>query len=346
MNGTFSSTLTAETLRLFRERRTAGASVKSLADELGIPWQRLDKALRHGLPEERGGVRTSPEPPPPPLAPEPLGPVEPERAVLPKPTLQGPGLLAEKYRPAKLAHLFGQPEVVRQLYAFAREPYPVAFLFSGETGTGKTSAALALAAELGCDLDQREFGGVHVIASGEQSAEAVRECFQRMCLQPPFGSGWKVFILNEAERMHVQAETIWLDRLEAIPRRTVLVFTTNHPQKISQRLLDRCVRLAFESDARRLQESVRLLLTRIWRAETGGQPDGKTVEQIITASTVAGRLSFRRAIQLLQPHLNGKDGSNDNGHKDSPRVRAPRSRVRTAKGHPPRRRKAGRLLGR
>ncbi|MCY3024592.1 MAG: AAA family ATPase [Planctomycetota bacterium] len=271
--------LTAETLRLFRERRTAGTSVKSLADELGIPWQRLDKTLRHGLPGERVTVNLTP----PPLPEPPLGPVEPERAVLGKPLTDGAGLLIEKYRPARLAHLFGQPQVVRQLQGFVSAPYPVAFLFSGETGTGKTSAALALAAELGCDLDQREFGGVHVIASGEQSADAVRECFQRMCLQPAFGSGWKVFIVNEAERMHVQAETIWLDRLENIPRHTVIVFTTNHPQKMSQRFLDRCLRLAFESDARRLHESVRVLLTRIWRAESRKPAEGKTIEQTIAA---------------------------------------------------------------
>jgi DNA polymerase III delta prime subunit len=43
-------------------------------------------------------------------------------------------------------------------------------LFTGPTGTGKTSAALALAADLGCGSD--EFGGLQVISSGEQTADA------------------------------------------------------------------------------------------------------------------------------------------------------------------------------
>jgi hypothetical protein len=325
--------LTAEALSRFRQRRAAGERVKTLAEELGIPWQRLDKALRHGSPET-----TASEP-------VPARPSEPETAVLGVPAISGPGLLSDKYRPVRLANLFGQPHVVRHLQAFAADPYPVAFLFSGETGTGKTSAALALATELGCDLDQREFGGVHVIASGEQSAEAVRECFQRMWLQAPCGSGWKVFILNEAERMHVQAETIWLDRLESIPPKTVIVFTTNHPQKISQRFRDRCMSLHFDSDAGLLRESAHLLLTRIWRAETGRSADLQIIDHVITAATVAGQLSFRRAVQFLQPHLTGKEQSHGNGRSNGTRVRALGRRVRSAKGDPARRRAKRRVLG-
>lgn len=291
------ATLNVELLHQFRQRRAAGASVKSLAEELGIPWQRLDKALRHGI---AGRVAVSVQPPPPKV---PERPIEPERAVLTRQSLQGNGLLAEKYRPARLHSIFGQPGIVRHLRGFVGAPFPMAYLFSGETGTGKTSAALALAAELGCDMRQKEFGGVQVLASGEQSAEAVRECCERMWLSPMCGSGWKVFILNEAERMHLQAETIWLDRLENIPPRTVIVFTTNHSEKLSQRFRDRCVHLQFESDARRLQESVRVFVTKIWKAETGKMPSAKLVEQIVASSTVVGRLSYRRAVQLLQPHL-------------------------------------------
>jgi len=234
---------------------------------------------------------------------EPQRPVEPERAELCKPKPQVAGLLIEKYRPLRLKQVFGQPEVVRKLAAFARNPYPAAFLFSGETGTSKTSAAIALASELGCDLEQKDFGGLQVLASGEQSAETVRACSERMCLTTMCGSGWKVFILNEAERMHLQAETIWLDRLENIPSRTVVVFTTNHLDKLSQRFRDRCVTLNFESDARRLESSVRVFLTKIWKAETGKPPSAKLVEQVAASATVSGRQSFRRAAQLLQPHL-------------------------------------------
>jgi DNA polymerase III delta prime subunit len=43
------------------------------------------------------------------------------------------------------------------------------------------------------------------------------------------GSGWKVVIINEADRMTPQAEVMWLDGLEKLPAKTVVVFTTNNP---------------------------------------------------------------------------------------------------------------------
>src|SRR5205823_4764448 len=121
----------------------------------------------------------------------------------------------------------GQDKAVKFLKNFACSPYPVALILSGETGTGKTSAALALAAELGCSVDDGDFGGVYSIASGEQNADAVRECCARTSLTPMLGSGWKVVIVNECDRMNSSAETIWLDRLEHIAPRTVFLFTTN-----------------------------------------------------------------------------------------------------------------------
>src|SRR5690606_19547074 len=126
---------------------------------------------------------------------------------------------------------------------------------------------------LGCKVEHAEFGGVHVIASGEQSADAVRATCEAMHRTPFYGSGWKVVIVNEADRMNVAAETIWLDRLEALPPRAVIVFTTNHAGRLSQRFRDRCIRVQFQSDAGRLLGSAKALLTAVWRSETDRAPD-------------------------------------------------------------------------
>jgi hypothetical protein len=138
-----------------------------------------------------------------------------------------------------------------------------------------------------------------MIASGEQSADAVRETCRRMWQAPFAGSGWKVVIVNEADRTSAQAETIWLDRLENLPPRTVVVFTTNHPRKLSQRFRDRCARIAFESDAARLAAPARDLLLAVWQAETGKAPDRAKVEGIVLGSVEQGQVSFRRAVQGL-----------------------------------------------
>ena len=46
-------------------------------------------------------------------------------------------------------------------------------LFHGDSGIGKTSAAYALAYDLGCAVDEDELGGVFEIPSGSQTAESV-----------------------------------------------------------------------------------------------------------------------------------------------------------------------------
>ncbi len=211
--------------------------------------------------------------------------------------------LTERYRPRCLDELRGQPEAVAFLRQFVEAPYPVALLFSGETGTGKTSAAVALAGELGCDVDRDGFGGVHQIASGEQNAEAVKATYDLMWQTPMFGSGWKVIILNEADRMSPAAETIWMDRLEALPPRTVVVFTTNYPEKLSRRLRDRCIELPFTSSAEDLGGEARELIRMIWRAERGTNPSTKIVEALAHRATVDGSLSFRRLVQGIQVAL-------------------------------------------
>jgi DNA polymerase III delta prime subunit len=197
--------------------------------------------------------------------------------------------------------IWGQEAVVKHLAKFAEAPFPTAFLFEGETGTGKTSAAMALAAALGCDVSQRppEFGGVHSIASGEQTADTVRDTCRLMWNSPFSGSGWKVFIVNEADRMALPAETIWLDRLEALPQRTVVTFTTNNPERLSQRFLDRCTRLAFESDAEKLRGQAANFVLAIWKSETGKVPSAGKIMEVIKSAQVDGRLSFRRVVQVL-----------------------------------------------
>ena len=265
--------LPSETIQSIRARRQAGEPLKSLAQEAGLSWQKL-----WGL-------------------------------IAPAPVKQRPsGPLTERYRPLTLADICGQEEAVGVLERFAQHPYSTAYLFDGETGTGKTSAALALANALGCDLSKQEFGGVYVIASGEQSADSVRETCRMMYNAPWHGSGWKVVVVNEADRMSSPAETVWLDRLEALPPKTVVIFTTNYAGKLSQRFVDRCTRLTFESDAEKLRTSATQFASAIWKSETGRKPDAARIQQIVQSAETNGQISFRRLVQALTVALGSEGG--------------------------------------
>src|SRR5208337_3124713 len=94
--------LTEDVLTAMRQRRFAGERVRILADELGLPWQKLDKAIRNGLPRyDRGGTPFTPR-----------QPAEPPLTI--QPTKES-GVLTEKYRPLTLDAILGQPQVVKYL---------------------------------------------------------------------------------------------------------------------------------------------------------------------------------------------------------------------------------------
>jgi len=208
--------------------------------------------------------------------------------------------LADKYRPRTLAEIVGQPWTVCQLQEFVENPVSCAFLFEGETGTGKTSAALALARELGVDCEAGPLGGLHEIASGEQTGESVRRVMDGLRLFTLSGSGWKVLIVNEADCMTPNAAYIWLDALERLPLRTVIVFTTNHADKIPARLRDRCERFRFESGYLALAPYLPELVARVWKEETG-RDDAPDVEDLGAIQDERGNVSVRRVLQLLTP---------------------------------------------
>ncbi|MFL5341584.1 MAG: AAA family ATPase, partial [Gemmataceae bacterium] len=179
--------------------------------------------------------------------------------------------LTEKYRPRRIADLLGQPNAVGVLQSFADEPSPKAFLFSGPTGTGKTSAALCLAADLGIPVERAELGGLWQIASGEQTAESVRQAVADLRVRPWEGSGWRILIVNECDRISEGAAYVWLDVLEKLPDQSVVVFTTNSPERIPQRLRDRCEHVAFNSSPADVRHGIEQLVAKVWWEELGSR---------------------------------------------------------------------------
>ena len=207
-----------------------------------------------------------------------------------------------QYRPKRLGDVLGQPAVVRALKQFVAEPYSVAMLFHGDTGVGKTSTAFALAADLGCRVEEGDLGGVIELASGEQNGQHVRDTLRRLSLRPFFGSGWKVAIVNEVDRMTDAAETVWLDGLESLPDRSVVVMTTNSPERLSRRMRERCDQYAFEGRREKLQPVIQKMARRIWSEQVGGKVKPPKFDKLGVPNDGLYdclNVSFRLAIQQL-----------------------------------------------
>jgi phospholipid N-methyltransferase len=213
------------------------------------------------------------------------------------------GNLLARHKPARLADIHGQAAVIRSLSAFAAAPHSNAFIFAGSSGVGKTAAAWALANELGCDPD---WGGVVEIPSGTQDGRAVEDLLRRMHLRPMAGSGWKVVIINEADRMTPQAEVMWLDGLEKLPAKTVVVFTTNNLHKLTDRFIRRCEVQRFDATSDDFRDGMVDVVRQIWKQETGC--DLETIPQDLGKFELGSdEYSIALALQQIAPYLRTGD---------------------------------------
>ena len=209
-----------------------------------------------------------------------------------------PQALTEKYRPRWLSDLYGQGAAVMRLMDYLDAPYPTAFVFCGDTGTGKTSAAVALANELGVNVNW----DLHRIKSGELDQDAVNSALKCLRFHGQQG-GWKVVICDEADSMSAKAKQLWLSALEDLPENSIIIFTTNHRAKFERRFLDRCEVIEFTSDASLILQDAQALFNDLWRKEgIAGDPfDVSLAPNFLDGSSV----SFRRVIRAVEMARSG-----------------------------------------
>jgi replication factor C small subunit len=79
----------------------------------------------------------------------------------------------EKYRPHSLSDIVGQDEIISKLKSFVKVRDLPHLIFAGPPGTGKTSAAMALAIELFGENWKQNF--LELNASNERGINVIRE---------------------------------------------------------------------------------------------------------------------------------------------------------------------------
>src|SRR3954465_2607279 len=110
--------------------------------------------------------------------------------------------LYRKYRPQSFAEVAGQAQVVGPLAQEIKDKkIGHAYLFAGSRGLGKTSVARIFAREIGAgDQDIYE-----IDAASNNSVEDIRQIAENVYTLP-FGSPYKVYILDEA---HMLSKAAW-----------------------------------------------------------------------------------------------------------------------------------------
>jgi len=204
--------------------------------------------------------------------------------------------LATKYRPRKLKDFLGNTETVQALRALMeREDMPHTLLFTGPSGTGKTTLARIVARRLQCseydlqELNTADFRGI----------DTVRDIVRNMAFCPMSGS-CRVWILDEVHQLSKDAQHALLKALEDTPKHVYFLLATTDPAKLLPTIRTRCV--TFE--VKPLDDKTMVaLLNSVVEKEGAEKLPQEVVDQIVQDSLGSARmmLSVLDGILNLNP---------------------------------------------
>jgi replication factor C small subunit len=197
----------------------------------------------------------------------------------------------EKYRPHSLKEMVGQPRVVPLLEAYvARRTLPH-LLFAGPPGTGKTTAALALARDLYGGAWRDSF--LELNASDERGIETVRNTIKSYVRSAPMASvPFKLLFLDEADQLTNDAQASLRRMMERYSASSRFILSCNYSSRIIEPIQSRCAVFRFKTFG---PEEMRGYLGRIARSE-GRQVEPEAMESLIKLADG----DLRRAVNLLQ----------------------------------------------
>ena len=139
-------------------------------------------------------------------------------------------MLADRYRPQTWAEVVGNDKAIERIADLIVNAFeagdPLVLLLTGPAGVGKSTVARLVARTLGADPCH-----IDVIPGGRCTADRVREVEDTMNHTVLFGSGWKIVIVEEIDKLPPAAAphviNLFLTLLESLPKQCCVIFTSN-----------------------------------------------------------------------------------------------------------------------
>lgn len=163
-------------------------------------------------------------------------------------------ILSLSFRPQKLSELVGLPKLANAIRGHHKSKrMPPAWMFSGETGCGKTTIARILAMSLQCDHDdfgepcqkchsrRSQFDIMEINASEIKGVQDIGQLATSSTYAPRPPSKARVYILDECQQISTAAQNLLLKYFEDCPKTTFWIICTTDPHKMLRTLRNRCV---------------------------------------------------------------------------------------------------------
>lgn len=159
-----------------------------------------------------------------------------------------------KYRPQSFEEVIGNETVVDSLKSIlSRESGEIrSFLFTGNSGCGKTTLARIIKNELSCgDKDFIEYNSANV-----RGIDTIRE-ISTNCRYAPMTGRLKIYLLDEVHKITNDAQNALLKLLEDTPKHVRFILCTTDPEKLLQTIRTRCS--TFKMNPLRRNQIIKLL---------------------------------------------------------------------------------------
>ena len=197
----------------------------------------------------------------------------------------------EKYRPRFLKDIIGQHEIIDRLRSYVAKREMPHLLFTGNAGTGKTTAAVALAREFFGDEWQMNFRELN--ASDERGIDVVRNQIKQFARTSPFGSStFKILFLDEADALTNDAQSALRRTMETYAQTCRFILSCNYSAKIIDPIQSRCAIYRFRPLGR---QAIAEMVKRISEDQ-----DLSVTDEVTDAIFYIAQGDMRKAINALQ----------------------------------------------
>ena len=153
-------------------------------------------------------------------------------------------LWVERHRPRSVSGIKGQRSVVERLGSYSESKTFPHLMFAGPPGTGKTTAALALARDVFGDGYRENL--LEMNASDERKLESIRTTVKQFARTAPMpGTSFKVIFLDEADALTPDAQGALRRIMEQYAETCRFILSCNYSSKIVEAIQSRCAVFRF-----------------------------------------------------------------------------------------------------